>query len=98
MAYCGPRGIAWGEFLAWSKVSRDAAILWQLRENEKCTGCGTHPHDWDEQHGGHPRAYVAKLYTCKGCAAAESARDRLMKDAPPGSSVSLRRQVSGGAP
>lgn len=97
MAYCGPRGIAWEEFLAWSKVSRDAAILWQLRENEKCPSCGTHPHDWDEKHGGHPRAYVAATHTCRGCGVVETRREQLMREAPPGTSVTLRRQVAGGA-
>lgn len=92
MAYCGPLGIPWDEFLSWPKPSRDAAILWQIRERQTCSGCGTHPDEWDETKGGHPRAFVATVRTCRGCGAAESARDRLMKDAPAGTTVTLRRQ------
>jgi hypothetical protein len=95
MAYCGPLGIPWSEFLSWPKVDRDAAILWQQHRDRLCKGCGTHPDEWDPARGGHPRAFVATVHTCPGCGAVESQSDRLLKDAPKGSAVALRRQVGG---
>lgn len=96
MAYCGPRGIPWSRFLSWDRASRDAAILWQQRQQQTCPSCGTHPDDWDPEHGGHPRAWVAKIHHCPGCAALEHGRKRLEKDVDAGDTVSLRRQVPQG--
>lgn len=80
MAYCGPRGIAWDEFLAWSKTSRDAAIVWQLRHQQACGSCGTHPDAWDPARGGHDHAYVAEVRSCRGCETVASAQKQIPKE------------------
>lgn len=96
MAYCGPRGIPWSEFLTWPKWDRDAAIVWARQQAETCT-CGTRLEEWDREAGGHPAAYVATVRECPGCAAIERREERLRKqidkgDARPGSRVVLRLQ------
>lgn len=100
MNYCGPHGVPWDEFVGWPKLSRDAAILWQQHQLQLCRGCGTHPDDWDPAVGGHPRAYVATVHTCPGCAAMDRRSDERKPDGGdplgPGQSVQLRRQVPRG--
>lgn len=99
MDYCGPRGIDWdGDFLARSQASRDAALLWQQDRNETCSGCGTHPDDWDPDRGGHERAFVATVIDCQGCRAIAVRQERLTKEVEkgkysPAARVGLRRQV-----
>lgn len=99
MNYCGPRGIDWeGDFLARSQASRDASLLWQQDRDETCTGCGTHPDDWDPKRGGHLRAFVATVIDCHGCAAIAARQKRLEKEVETGTytsaaRVGLRRQV-----
>lgn len=97
MDYCGPRGLPRSEFLGWAKDDRDAALLWLVRQRERCGSCGTHPEDWDPERGGHPRAFVATLSHCPGCAATEDRRKRADKarehgELAAGSHVVLRRQ------
>lgn len=77
MDYCGPRGLPRSEFLRWAKDDRDAALVWLQRSRQRCHGCGTHPDEWDEKLGGHPRAYVATIHSCPGCAATENRQRRL---------------------
>ncbi|AEA27924.1 hypothetical protein Psed_5797 [Pseudonocardia dioxanivorans CB1190] len=96
MAYCGPRGIPWTEFLSWDKWSRDAAILWARQQAETCT-CGTRLEEWDPKAGGHPAAYVATVRSCPGCAALERRDERLRAEIekgekPRGSRAVLRVQ------
>lgn len=93
MDYCGPRGIPWTTFHTWDQASRDAALLWQKLQNETCSQCGTHPDDWDEDAGGHPRAWVATVHSCKGCAVTDSGQKRLEEKLGPGDRVGLKRQV-----
>lgn len=72
MAYCGPKGIPLSQFLTWPQDDQDAALLWQSHEGQRCTGCGTHPHEWDPERGGNPHAYMAGLRYCPGCARSAS--------------------------
>jgi hypothetical protein len=74
MNYCGPLGLPLSEFLAWPQRDQDAALLWKMRSQQRCSECGTHPDDWDPAHGGHARAHVAHEYTCPGCAALDNRR------------------------
>lgn len=97
MDYCGPQGLPRSEFLRWARDDRDAALLWVVRQRQVCAGCGTRPEDWDPELGGHPRAFVATLHRCPGCAATENRRKRAEKDREKGElaagmHVVLRRQ------
>jgi hypothetical protein len=67
MAYCGPRGIAYEDFVEWGQLSQDLALAWNERERTRCPGCGTHPADWDESRGGDVNAWYADLHRCLGC-------------------------------
>lgn len=93
MDYCGPHGIAWEDFLSWSKTSRDAAILWQRRRNETCTGCGTHPDDWDPTRGGSEVAFRAELRSCRGCETHATAQAQITDAHGGGVQVVLVRHV-----
>lgn len=80
MSYCGPHGIAWSDFLSWSKISRDAAIVWDLRRRQSCGSCGTHPDAWDPARGGHDHAFVAEVRGCRGCETVASAQQQLPEE------------------
>jgi hypothetical protein len=67
MAYCGPRGIPLSAFLGWAAGDQQAALAWQAYESRRCTGCGSHPDDWDPELGGDLRAYRAVTRICQGC-------------------------------
>lgn len=71
MAYCGPRGIDLDEFLERSTYSQAAALAWQAHESQRCSGCGTHPDDWDESKGGKRHAWQAVIRNCEGCVRTE---------------------------
>jgi hypothetical protein len=91
MAYCGPRGIPLSVFLSWDTDDQDAALLWQAREARRCSGCGTHPDDWDPDAGGRRDAYHATVEVCPGCRTVDALRDRTdPKTTPPGAHVVLR--------
>ncbi|QJY46654.1 hypothetical protein [Pseudonocardia broussonetiae] len=97
MDYCGPRGLPRSKFLGWPKDDQDAAIVWVIRERSVHAACGTRREDWDPEQGGHPRAFVATVDVCPGCAALENRQARFDKqrekgDLEPGSSLVLRRQ------
>lgn len=79
MDYCGPKGIPHSGFLAWSEDDQQKALWWQAREAQRCTGCGTHPDDWNEDVGGSRDAYVPEERTCPGCRARGPADDTLTK-------------------
>ena len=53
MAYCGPRGIPYTQFLGadprWDDLSREAALAWQADEDHRCNGCGQDRDDWYER-------------------------------------------------
>lgn len=80
MSYCGPRGIAWGAFLQWDRLSRNAAVAWARRNAETCTSCGTHPDTWDPTRGGSEHALVAVIDACRGCATLQSGQQQLTDD------------------
>ena len=46
MAYCGPRGIRYSEFLGWSDLDRSAALAWQADQDARCGGCGQYRDLW----------------------------------------------------
>jgi hypothetical protein len=75
MDYCGPKGIPLDVFLTWKESSQDAALAWQFHENRRCSGCGTHPDDWNEKQGGSRMAYHGEWYTCPGCIEQERLRE-----------------------
>lgn len=80
MNYCGPHGVGWLEFLSWPKVSRDAAILWQQHRAEVCTGCGTHPDEWNPARGGRPDAFEMGPTHCRGCEVRAQAEEQFERD------------------
>ncbi len=100
MDYCGPAGIPHSHFLGgplvWHQDDRDKALVWQQRHYELCQSCGTRHADFDPEQGGHPRAFVATIKGCPGCATIENARERMEKKVGPGDSIGLRRQVTEG--
>ncbi len=68
MAYCGPAGVAYTDFLTWDALSRDLAIAWRQQEDSRCSGCGVPMGDWYLEDGTpDDRAYKAELYRCPGC-------------------------------
>lgn len=67
MTYCGPRGIPLSTFLSWDPHDQAAALAWEAHEARRCSGCGTHPDDWDEEQGGSRHAWKARLHMCEGC-------------------------------
>jgi hypothetical protein len=94
MAYCGPLGIPLSVFLGWPEDDQDAALQWQAREHQKCSGCGTHPSEWNPSEGGSRQAYRAALEMCPGCATRDTvAQGEQAKQAGPGFRVSLYRNV-----
>ena len=91
MEYCGPRGIPLSRFLAWKPEDQDAALQWQARRSQTCSGCGTHPDEWNPKAGGHRQAYVPVLEMCPGCYARDGKADTdEAKGAGPGLRVTLR--------
>lgn len=101
---CTKLGLRHSEWLGWDRDDRDKALWWHIHQAEHaqeraeaCGSCGTHPKDWDPEHGGHPAAYVAEIISCRGCAAVEKGqeefeREQKAKRLLKGSSVVLRRQ------
>lgn len=67
MAVCARYGIAHSAFLGWDPDDRDKAIWWELRERDRCPGCGTRQEEWDEDRGGDRDAYRAEVHRCRGC-------------------------------
>jgi hypothetical protein len=67
MDYCGAHGIPHSRFLAWDRDDRDKAIVWMIRDRQRCPQCGTRPDEWDRDKGGHDFAYNAELHRCWGC-------------------------------
>jgi hypothetical protein len=70
VAYCVKHGIPHSRWLAdWSDEDRATVIAWQAREAGRCSGCGTFPTDWLDEHGraALDRPMVAHTWTCEGC-------------------------------
>ena len=95
MAYCGPRGIALSAFLKWDLDDQEAALGWQIREAGRCTGCGTHPDDWDERDDGHRFAWVPHIRSCPGCERVHLAQNSDQVKGKPGMNVYLTRGPRG---
>ncbi len=97
MAYCGPKGIRYAEFLEWDDLSQSAAIAWQAREAHRCGSCGQVPDDWmtvdeDGNRVGVDDIAVVERY-CPPCDRLARANEAKGKDPTPG--VTL---VIGGLP
>lgn len=95
MAYCGPRGIALDDFLAWSQHSQDAALVWSAHESRRCPGCGTHPEDWDPAKGGSRDARHWHPEVCVGCQRKQAADADLRKDKDPTRGLGLASAPGG---
>ena len=79
------------EFLKWSADDRDKAIAQHVRSRTACDRCGTRAEEWDEERGGHRRAYYAVETRCLGCEQIEAKRDSLPSDIGRGIRIALRR-------
>lgn len=81
MDYCGPTGTPHSFFLGgphrWTQADRDKALAWQERQRQIHPPCGTHPHDWDESHGGSRDAWEFEVAICPGCARREKAIEEM---------------------
>lgn len=92
MAYCGPAGIRYAEFLEWDDLSRDAALAWQYRQDRRCSSCGTVHDDWlnsRDAEGNLVADELAPVYVtddiyCPGCAALDRHRRTNGEDEVPG--------------
>lgn len=89
MAYCGPRGIPYEEWLGivdgWSEFSRGCALAWQDREARRCPQCGQVDDDWREPDGMPMRVPPFQVvgHTCQGCESVHMHREDLDDHAPP---------------
>lgn len=72
---CAAYRIPHSVFLGWDVADRDKACWQWLRDRQTCPHCGTRPDEWDEQAGGHRRAYVAEFIQCEGCVVKLKAED-----------------------
>lgn len=96
MAVCARYGIAHSAFLGWDSDDRDKAIWWELRERDRCPGCGTRGAEWDEEQGGDRDAYQAKVHRCRGCQVRQSKEDEARKqDLGRGVHVVMERRPTG---
>lgn len=84
MQVCEKYHIRHSEFLAWSRLDRDKAVWWHVRDRGTCQSCGTRDEEWDEELGGDRFAYVAAVGHCRGCEVKAQAQ-RELDNAPPGS-------------
>lgn len=89
MAYCGPRGIAHSEFLAWPIDDQTKALGWLAEDLARCSECGTA--DWEWEHG--PAPYRGEAWVCRGCSALESTQKDNKENARliPGLKIRLAR-------
>lgn len=55
------------DYLRRSADDRDKAIWTHIGKREICPYCGTSDKEWDEEQGGHRRAYVPRIHECEGC-------------------------------
>ncbi len=77
----------------WSQLDRDKALWYAAWKAETCSGCGTHPDEWDPAKGGSRTAYEATQKRCPGCAATEQLQESIaaQKTKDRGVRVALRR-------
>lgn len=89
-------------FLDWDRDDRDKAVMHQIRKSERCSGCGTHPDEWNPEMGGSVDAYVTKLVHCKGCQTKEAGEaefeeaKKAGEKARRGTTVQLKRNPKAG--
>lgn len=78
MAYCGPHGIPYEEWVGtgtgWTVFSRMAALAWMAREAERCGSCGQVHGDWLDANGVELRDPPYEV-TNRHCPACESLHD-----------------------
>ncbi|BBG01554.1 MULTISPECIES: hypothetical protein [Pseudonocardia] len=79
MDVCEIYQVPHSQFLSWDPDDRDKAVMHQVRKQERCPSCGTHPDDWDPEVGGSVDAYTAKRVHCRGCQETEKANEALEK-------------------
>ena len=102
MAYCGPAGVPYIEFIGgppgWDDLSRDAALAWQQDRDDACGACGQHRDEWvslDEEGREReirPSPYVVAEYHCPSCEALERARKALEDSKQPGVHLAFQRR------
>jgi hypothetical protein len=80
MDYCGPRALPHSKFLTWHEDDQQKALWWAARQRQTCSGCGTHPDDWDEDVGGRRDAYAGEVQTCPGCRERQRVEAQLDQD------------------
>lgn len=89
MAYCGPRGIPYEQWMGiaegWTPFSRGAALAWQAREAQRCPSCGQIEADWLDDDGKELRTPPFDVATrhCHGCESLHLAREDMGSDVPP---------------
>ena len=92
MDYCAPRAIPYLAFIEspeWDQLSHDAALAWQIRENDRCRDCGQPRVEWHDEHGIELREPPFEIveHTCPSCSGLERA-DAAARDSegklPPG--------------
>lgn len=91
MDYCGPRALSLAVFRSWPRYAQDAALAWELRQQQTHAACGTRADEWDPARGGSETAYRAEFRGCRGCEVIASAQKQMPKDAPAGARVVLVR-------
>lgn len=104
MAYCGPKGIPHSVFLgrapapgepAWLPEDMVKALEWQAWEAARCSGCGVHPHDWQDATGRElpDIPFEAEPVYCAVCHIREDAQADLPSDPEEkrGRTIGLRR-------
>jgi hypothetical protein len=77
LGVCHHYRIPHSEFLSWSDDDRAKAIWTYIRERTTCSQCGTRAEEWDPAKGGHRRAYIATVETCRGCQAMKTRENGL---------------------
>lgn len=81
----------------WTEDDRNKAIALFIQDARTCKQCGTDPELWNEDKGGHRRAFVAEEHFCPGCEVKEGAEERFRKsqgDGPSkGFSIRLARNA-----
>jgi len=91
LAVCAEYRIFHTQFLSRSSDDRDKAIWWWLRKRKECPRCMTRPEEWDEDEGGHRRAYLPRIIECEGCIALERTEQAPEMNEGRGRSVGLIR-------
>lgn len=75
--------------MSWDDEDRAAVIAFALEKALVCQSCGTAPWEWDIKQGGDPVAYEPLAIRCEGCAAKDVARETVVTDKQPGTTLAL---------